>query len=356
MIPRLYEKTATSWGNYGICPLIDATSCLVTEERNNIFELDMEYPRNGRWADEIIVDRIILADPHDGASHAQPFRITEVIFDLTGSMSIHAEHISYQLNQVMVGHGAFTMSTASAMWSGLNALRAAGTNGFSFTSDVNALSGSVTYNVDTPKSFRSFIGGDDAGTMLDFFGGELEWDRNTVKLLKARGADHGVKIAYSKNLTGLTYDIDMSGCVSSVLAYWKKDTAYVQNAQAISNTYAFNHFAVVDASSEFETQPTTTQLRDWAQAWLAENASEPTLSVEVQFIPLWQTEEYKDFYGLEHVALCDTVEVIYPPLNIDVKAKVVRTVYDVLRDRYSEMSISTIKQSLADTIYQLMKG
>lgn len=356
MIPRLYEYNDTSFSNYGICALVDATYCAVTEERNGEFVLDLEYPRFGQWANELTVDRIILADPRDNAQ-AQPFRITQATFDMNGSLNIHAEHISYQLNQVIIGHGTTaTFNSAAGMWNALNEAKIAGANPFTFTSDTPAISGgSISLNVDDPEGLRSFLGGD-PGTMCEVFNGEFEFDRYAVKLLKARGSDRGVKIAYSKNLTGLTYDVDMEGCITGVVVFWTDGTTYRQNAQAITHGYAFNHFQIVDASDAFETAPPVSALREYALNWLQENAVPPTLSVEVEFVPLWQTDEYKDFYGLEHVGLCDTVEVLYPPLNIDVKAKVVRTVYDVLKDRYIEMTISTIKKSLADTIYDLMRG
>ena len=46
MIPRLYSKTETTFATYGICPLIDALSCIVTERRNEEFELDMVYAKD----------------------------------------------------------------------------------------------------------------------------------------------------------------------------------------------------------------------------------------------------------------------------------------------------------------------
>ena len=353
MIPRLYENTDTTFTSYGICPLVDAISCLITEERNGEYTLAMEYPRTGRWAEELIVDRIILAQPYDNATNAQPFRIIEVSFDLNGNMIVQAEHISYQLNNYIVGIGSVSFTTAATMWSGMVSAHVAGSNPFTFSTDIATVK-SLTMNLDAPEGFKGLLGGVD-GCMLDVFGGEFEWDRYTVKLKAARGADHGVKIAYTKNLTGLTYDIDMSQAITGSVAFWKKDAQSATNAQATTNDFAFNHFAIVDATNEFETKPTTAALQNWNAAWLAANKSDPALSVEVQFVPLWQTEEYKDFYALEHVALCDTIEVIYPPLGIDVQAKVVRTVFDVLRERYTELTISTVKQSLADTIYDLME-
>ena len=125
--------------------------------------------------------------------------------------------------------------------------------------------------------------------------------------------------------------------------------------QTATNSYSYNRIIVLDATQDFDSTPTQAQLNTYAANYLTNNPPTPSVSVEVEFVPLWQTEEYKEFYGLEHVGLCDTVEVIYPPLNIDVKAKVVRTVYNVLLDRYDELTISTIKPTLADTIYGLIK-
>ena len=42
MIPRLFEKNETTFTSYGICPLTDAVSCIVTEERNGEYVLDLE--------------------------------------------------------------------------------------------------------------------------------------------------------------------------------------------------------------------------------------------------------------------------------------------------------------------------
>ncbi len=355
MIPRLYEKDDRVFSNYGICPLYDSITCQVTEELNGEYFLELEYPRTGQWASELIVDRVILAEPHDGAK-PQAFRITEVTFDMIGTIAIHAEHVSYQLNQVIIGQGTTaTFNSAVGMWNALTAARIAGTNPFTFSSDTSPISGgSLSLNVESPDGLRSFLGGG-AGAMCELFKGEFEFDNYSVKLLRSRGTDRGVKIAYGKNLTGLTYDVNMEGCITGVVVFWTDGTVYRQNAQAITNDYAFNHFAVYDASDAFETAPTTAALREFALNWLAENAAPPTLAVEVAFVPLWQTDEYRDYYALERVSIGDIVEVEYPPIGIDVKAKVVRTVYNVLLGRYTEMSISTVRKSLADTISQLME-
>ena len=356
MIPRLFEKGAETFDNFGICPLVDCISCKVTEERNGIYALELEYPRGGRWADELAVDRIILADPHDDSTQAEPFRIKELAFDMNGNILVNAEHISYQLNYVIIGANTNYTRYPSKFWEKENENLLSAENPFSFFTDINDDAGTVyQYGCDAPTPLRKLLGGME-GSMLDLYGGEFEWNRFTVNLWASRGADNGVKIAYTKNLTGLTYDIDLSNVYTGVVAYWTDGTNTVQSAvQEATHSYAFNRDIVVDASADFDTQPTVAQLNAWASAYLAANAPDPAVSVEVEFVPLWQTEEYKDFYDLEHVSLCDIVTVLYPPLNLSVKAKVVKTVYNVLADRYDEITISSIKQTLSDTIYSLMK-
>ena len=353
MIPRLYEKSETAFTSFGIGPLLDTITCYVTEERNGEFVLELTYPKDGHLVDDIVIDRIILADPYDNATEAEPFRIFEITFDLVGNIVVSAQHISYQLNNILIARFSDTVSTPSAAYTSANS-HVYNTNPFSFYSDITG-GVSRAFGSETVIPLRSLIGGVE-GSMLDNFGGELKWNRYTINLLSSRGADNGVKIAYTKNLTGLNYDIDMSNVMTAAVAYWLNEGTYKSSdLQTIANTYSFDRAVVLDASGDFENEPLRADLNAYALSYLTNDAATPTLSLDVAFVPLWQTEEYKDFYGLEHVALCDTVTVLYPPLNINVQAKVVKTVYDVLAERYSEITISTVKKSLADTIYELMK-
>ena len=53
MIPILFPATSTEWTTQGLGALSDAVSCTVTEERNGIFELEMQYPMSGVHFDEM---------------------------------------------------------------------------------------------------------------------------------------------------------------------------------------------------------------------------------------------------------------------------------------------------------------
>lgn len=358
MIPRLFESSATSFDNFGICPLVDCISCLVTEERNGPFTLTLEYKRSGMWAEELLVDRIILADPRDNAEMAEPFRIKEVSYDMLGNIVVEAEHISYQLNHIIVGANTQDPGTRypSKFWEVENRYLLNGSNPFTFETDISDDNGTVyKYGCEVPTPLRKLLGGM-KGSMIDLYGGELEFNRYKIILHSARGADNGVKIAYTKNLTGLNYSADLTNTVTGIIAYWKGTDDYVESSlQTVSSDYSFPRIAVVDASTDFDEKPSAADLNSWAANKLNDYSKNPAISADVEFVPLWQTEEYKEFWALEHVGLCDTVTVTYSPLNLELKSKVVKTIYDVLADRYESLTISTIRATLADTIYSIMK-
>ena len=57
-----------------------------------------------------------------------------------------------------------------------------------------------------------------------------------------------------------------------------------------------------------------------------------------------------DYAPLESVSLCDTVTVTYPKLGVSAKAKVIKTVYDSLRERYISVDIGDAKTDIVDAI------
>lgn len=47
MIPILYKANEKDFEHNGIGPLVDALSCIVTENRNGTYEAEFVYPTNG---------------------------------------------------------------------------------------------------------------------------------------------------------------------------------------------------------------------------------------------------------------------------------------------------------------------
>lgn len=345
MIPILFPSTATSWTTQGLGALTDATSCTVTEERNGIFELEMQYPMTGIHFSEIQNRCIIFAIPSPYRS-AQPFRIYRITKPLGGICTIYARHIAYDLDGVPLK--PFTAGSAAEAIAGLQA-NAATDSPFTFWTDKSTV---ANFAVTVPSATRSVLGGQ-TGSVLDVYGGEYEWDGYTVKLYNQRGQDNGVLISYGKNLTDLEQDENISNVVTGILPYWADQDGNLVTGEIVNapGTYDFQKVVPVDFSQDFETAPTQEQLQEAAEDYVTENkVGVPDVSISVSFVQLEQTEEYKHLALLEKCDLCDTVTVQFEKLGVNAKAEIVKIVTDVLIERYKSVEIGSIRPNIATTI------
>lgn len=343
---RLYEANETEFNHNGLGVLSDAADAEVTEERNGAFELTMQYPSGGWLFSELKNRRIIYCPAYPGGT-PQPFRIYRITKPMGGLVTVYAEHISYDLSGVMLSR--FSAGSAAEAFAKLPQY-AVGNNPFTFFTDKST---QAVFQVTAPASIRSKLGGSE-GSLLDVYGGEYVFDGFTVKLLNERGQNRGVSIRYGKNLTDLTQEENIQSVYTGVYPYWAKEEDYFELPEKTVNAegnFGFTRLMPLDLSSEFEEKPSAEQLRAKAQEYMKSNKiGVPKVSLTVSFFPLEQSEEYKDLALLETVYLCDTVNVEFSALGVSATAKVVKTVYDVLRKRYRSIELGDAKSNIADTI------
>lgn len=361
MIPILYAKTESTFTHNGIGFLKDATKCTVTEERNGSYECSLQYPITGQWYDQITEGCIIKAKAND-TSEPQLFRIYKSSKPLKGIVTYSAEHISYDLNGIpTLGFSVKNVTPQAAI---TRAIQDAGLpSAFTAISDISTLNSSTIL---TPCSVRAILGGQ-AGSVLDVWGGEFEFDNFVVKLHKHRGSDRGVSIEYGKNLKDLKQEANIADCYTHLMPYARysqdgegdeKIEVYVylsekvlplNNAENIGHSKAY----IMDFTDRFGEGEAVTEeaLRAKATAYAA--AAElgvPKVNITVSFIQLWQTEEYKNIAPLERVMMCDTVAVRFSKLGVTARAKVIKTTYNTLEEKYDSVELGDAKSSFADTV------
>lgn len=351
MMPRYYDGTTVLTGN-GIGALRDAISCIVTEERNGGYELEMEYPVDGLHYESLALRGLIRARPNPYGEE-QLFRIYKITRPLYGRVTVYAQHISYDLSGVPV-----RPCTASSAGVALETLKnaAEAENPFVFWTDLQTV---ADFEVAEPTSLRSALGGTD-GSVLDVYGGEYEWDNYTVKLHAKRGTDRGVTIRYGKNLTDIQQDESCASVYTGVYPYWVDSDG---NVTQISGSpvvdvpdghYDFTRILTLDVSQDFEDKPTDDQLRARALTYIKANkVGIPTVSLVVSYAQLEQTVEYRGMALLERVGLCDTVRVVFDRLGVDAEAEAIKTTYNVLQGRYDSIELGEPRSTLAKTIVSI---
>lgn len=377
MIPILYRGDETEFTSNGLGRLTDCISCTVTEERNGIYECAFRYPVTGRLYSKI-TDSSIIGVTHDDAHDIQPFDIYGRSAPIDGIVTFYAHHISYRLGHIILK--PFTASSCATAIAAM-ATQTYNDNPFTFWTDKST---SGEYTVSAPVAVKAMLGGQ-AGSLLDVYGtGEYQWDKWAVRLYAARGVDKGVAIRYGVNLTNVVQDVDTSGSYSAVAPYWTAGDGsgttvtlpegYILSSQLRTVLYpiqdnnlddltdengnvieGYNALVLpvpLDLSSEFTEEPTVEQLRAKAQSVLANSrAWLPNENIRVDFVALWQTEQYANVAALQRVQLCDRVSVYANQIGVNaVSMEVVKTVYNVLLDRFDAIELGNAQTTFADVV------
>ena len=361
MIPILYDKNETTFTHNGIGFLKDATKCTVTEERNDAYECSLQYPITGQWYDQITDGSIIKAKAND-TSEPQLFRIYKSSKPLKGIVTYSAEHISYDLNGIpTLGFSVKNVTPQAAITKAID--EAGLTSPFVALSDISTLNSTTIL---TPCSVRAILGGQ-TGSVLDVWGGEYEFDNFTVKLHKHRGSDKGVSIEYGKNLKDLKQESNIAECYTHLMPYavyseetedGEKNEVYVYLSEkvlplATAENIGHSKAYIMDFTERFKETETITEeaLRAKATAYAAAvELGIPKVNITVSFVQLWQTEEYKNIAPLERVMMCDTVAVRFSKLGVTASAKVIKTTYNALEEKYESVELGDAKSSFADTV------
>lgn len=343
MFPILYNENDISYGSVpqdnGLGVLSDALSCIITEERNGAYELEMTYPASGLHAKDIAVRHILKVKPNF-TDDPQLFRIYKVGKVLGSSFKINARHISYDLSGSSIESG-----TAG---SAVSACLLLSTNEFSIDTDKNV---TASFSITEPSSRRSWLGGK-AGSLLDVFGtGEYHYDNFDIHFLTHRGTDRGVEVRYGKNLLSLTQEKDSSNLTTHIILFWKsqEDGTLIYSAKTATGvTLDCEQTQCIDVTADYNEAPTVAQLNARAQQYIQEkNYSIAKNSLKLNFL---QIKTLKD-----RVDLCDTVKIIYEDYNIDVTAKCVKTIWNALQERYDSIELGDIKANFADTFIAASK-
>lgn len=340
--PILFSADSTVFTSYGIGVLKEATSCIVTEERNGEFELVLKYPTTGKRFHNIQKRCIILAKPSP-QREAQPFRIYKINKPYKGQIAVYAQHISYDLSGIPVD--AFEAENAYEAIEALND-EALVSHGFTFSTDIDK---DADFANLTPASIRSLFGGED-GSLTNIYGGEWLFDMYDVDLLESRGENNGVTIRYGKNLITLEQEENISELYTGVLPFWfsENDGLVTGEIQDVPGTFDYVRILTKDFSDKHQEPPTPTELNVDAETFIRDNdIGVPQISISTSFADL---SKAAGNVPAQSVELCDTVTVIFEKLNISKTSKIIKTEYDALKDEYTNVEIGDVKEDISDTI------
>ena len=337
----IHEKTAKTFDTIGLGTLVPG-SCIVEEELNGAYELEMKHPydEGGKWK-RIERGRILYASTPRGK---QPFRIYYVKPTMK-EIAVNARHIFYDLldNQCKpITHSG----TATAA---LAALQAAFVYPmpFSFDTDIS-ITGTLTTGRMNPV--QALLSDDDEATsFVKGYGGELLRDGFRVSVKAALGQDRGVSIRYGKNLVGLAVTEDESNVKTRIVCYGKNGSATLDSPHL--GDYIYPKIYTLEDENK-----TLSEVQEEAQALLDGGCDIPSINIKVDFVALEKTVEYREYAVLEEVFLGDMVTVTNTKMGFRKRAKVISYEWDCLLEQYNDVELGDFIPTLAASVTSGVKS
>lgn len=339
---NLYERNETDFSHNGI-RVLQPIEAIVSEELNGDYSLKLTMPRG---FSDIEIEQVIKAPT---PKNPQLFRVYNTDIDMLGNPVFYCRHIFYDLLDYFIedtrptGDGALATS------------RILDDTPFTGSSDI-AKQGTAYYQMMNPVN--AILGADNS--FITVWGGELERDNFTVRMKSRLGADRGVSIRYRKNLTGLRFVTDLSGVATKIMPTGLKEDGqtllklpekYV--VSPLIDTYVNEkitriHYSEIKIGDGMSESQALQALRDAANLEFEKGLDKPQVTATVEFVPLEDTEEYKDFSILETVYLGDSVSVHHEDLNINLVTKVIGYEFDALSKRYNKVTLGNANPKYGD--------
>ena len=371
MIPKLFDFSELAFTTNGLGRMTDIISCKVTESRNGDCLLEAEYPTNGIRADSIRELRYIGA-PYDDTGRVQPFVIYKVKRGIK-TMKIFAKHVGMITCGLYIDGRMPSELTVKQRFSQFknsiigysyleNDIRVYNypehASVLTFYTDIEE---NIQTDIKTPVRLRDYIQGVN-GSIADEIGyGEVKYDRWRVEFLEERGQNSGVVYRYGVNIGDIAGETSSAETYTGAVMYSTYDNnlqykPYFWMGSDQSPVRILPNYKLVDLTAKMK-QDTVFETKADAQN-NTEKKKKPwnvETNITLSGYELSKMAEYAGKLPHRHIGLCDTVKVIYQPLGISEDVKVVKLVWDVIKEQYTSMSFGTIKKTLNRTLRDLMQ-
>ena len=361
MIPILFPSTQSIFYTnamqkmyQGKGRLADAISCVITEELNGIFELELTYPANGERLQDILDGGIIGAlYPFRPNSYnpvqrrIEPFDIYKTELTADGMLTVNARHISYRLRNHIVNGVTTNQNNLASL------LKAGATPAETFFdwSNLYFQLGGITFSTPEVKSLREFFL-DDVYSVQSVLGYEFQFSQNVIlayPLPNGRGIDTHITVRIGKNIRDGSIQTDSTDSFNAIVPFWMDDNVKVVcNPLLVEPTTPITPVKAIqmDFTQMIENQPTAAELETAARNYL--DTQQPWINREtthIEFSPRWQAAGQMDIPYLEAVTIGDTVDVYWEEGNmIGTKLRVVKCEYDSLEESYNSLGLGDLEK------------
>ena len=303
----------------------------------------------------------------------QAFRIYETACDEeTNTYTVRAKHISYDYMSNCLYDCKVTEATPGEAIAAIQ--------GSVIVDDDRRIACNITSEtISQDWSFKNPVSAllDPDNGLVGKLDARLVRDNNDFYILNASNNRRGITIAYGVNMLGVNWTRSIENVITRIIprsGSSDKGYKYISNGGRISGSsvqdqgkdyvessiadqYEITRVSVLNCSysvgQEYEasdgTKKTYTEsevlekmLTDAKEKFTKDKVDGVDITLEVEFLLLGDTEEYKQYKDLQWVSLYDVIKVKTGKSMIDAEAQVTEYEYDCLRGRYNSIKLGTV--------------
>ena len=181
-------------------------------------------------------------------------------------------------------------------------------------------------------------------------------DNFDIYCVTGSGSDRGFVVEYSKNMLSVQRTEDTSNVITRVIpfGYDEEDNIVWLNTGSVDSpnigNYAAPMIQVLDTRLKIGKDDVTSEnIHEKMQVlaerrFLIDHADEPDITMTVNFLSMGDTEEYKQYRGLDKVYLGDIIAVHDKERDYNYSAQVIAVKYDAVAKRLSSIKIGSLKK------------
>lgn len=361
----IYKKGTSDYSHGG--KVIEPTKCELSMEINSTWKVDMSMYIEAEGADWIDYEAVIRVPSPLG------YQLYQII-DYTKT-DTEVECTAYPLAMVYLQKSVFHFDTRPTNDTCIQALDALlSTSNLSYIDedgkDCKLVGESNITDVSTAywqlKTGIECLSGSEENSILNRWGGEIEWDNNIIRVRKKIGIslqdrDWIYPITLGFNMQSIDIQYDYSDVCTRIIpkaynGYLLPDNGYVVSDK--DKNYNVPIYKVIeysnvklkdDASSDSDTDvvfETTDEMYKYMKQLASEeftvnHLDEPSFVCNVSVLDLYQVPKYKDFKTYLELGLGDYVKVYQKDLEVNTDARVTAIKYDCISSMTTDLTIGS---------------
>lgn len=288
-----------------------------------------------------------------------PSRLEYQLFQVTAIeqtleyVDITAQHVFYELLHTFTNYRTQLPVTAFEAIDGVFGGMVVQDERFTCLTDTAGKAGALDY--ERKNVVQALL--DPENGICAQYGLSLVRDNYDAYLLKEVGSDRGFVVEYSKNMLNVERTEDITDVVTRIIPMGrtkKGEPVFLDGVIWVDSPriedYSFPRTMYMDCSDTATESDTMSlaqvkeNLRERALAEFAAGCDVPVLEMTVDFISLGDTEEFRQYRGLDKVYLFDKITVRDRVRGYDYNAEIVRIRHNVLTGLLESVGLGSIRK------------